>query len=391
MTVWNRRLLASLLVTWGVLTGCGPGSPGQEESFLDSMLSALTATGTPDLWVSSVSGPPSAPTSGSGFVVTVTACNQGAGSTSSTVSLYLSTDTGITPADTLVGSAPTGTLHPSQCATLQVQTSGPSTLTSGQRYVGAIIDPANTVSELSETNNTRSGTRMAFGLKPDLNLSQVSAPDSLLPSQTFEPLVTVCNTGTAATSGTLYVDIYLSSDSAITTADTRVGGASAASLAAGQCSTLVAFWTEAAVAPGQWYVGAIVDSTNSVAELVETNNTLVGNRLIVASGPDFTVSEVSGPATFSTASPLTLTATVCNQGRAAASSQVELYLSEDTSLTPEDPLVGAALINNLGPGRCVPVSVSGLVEVNNRQWYVGAWVDRANAVAEALEDNNTRI
>jgi hypothetical protein len=58
MALQRRRWLASVLVAWGALTGCGQGSVGtEEESLLDSLLSAITASGTPDLWVASVTGP----------------------------------------------------------------------------------------------------------------------------------------------------------------------------------------------------------------------------------------------------------------------------------------------------------------------------------------------
>jgi subtilase family serine protease len=384
-SVW----LASLVVVaWAVLTGCGPESPGQVEPSLESSQSPITASGTPDLWVSSVSGPSSIATAGSGFSLTVAACNQGAGSTSSTVKLYLSADTVITPTDTLVGSAATGTLHPSQCTLLHVPIAGLSALPSGQRYVGAIIDPDNTVTEASETNNTRSGNKLAFGPNPDFSIARVSAPLSLLPSEFFEPAVTVCNEGTTA--GSSMVAIYLSADSTLTADDTKVGHAPTGTLSAGQCTTLLVR-AQAQVPPGQWYVGAWVDVANEVAELREGNNTRVGSRSSIDSRPDLTVSAVSGPVAFSSASPLTLTATVCNQGRAAVSSQVEFYLSSDNILTPTDALLGSASISDLEPGRCSPVSFSGPTSVGAGRWYAGAWVDRANTVNEAVEDNNTRI
>ena len=91
-----------LLVAGGLLAGCGRGNVGPAELFLDSMLSAVTSSQAPDLWVSSVAGPPSAlePT---GYFVTVTACNQGTVSASSTVDLYLSEDTRIDATDPRVG------------------------------------------------------------------------------------------------------------------------------------------------------------------------------------------------------------------------------------------------------------------------------------------------
>src|SRR5262245_55189613 len=74
--------LGSLVVAGGVLVGCGRSNSGPAELFLDSMVSAATSSGTPDLWVSAVSAPASA-VALSGSMVTVTACNQGAGSAGS--------------------------------------------------------------------------------------------------------------------------------------------------------------------------------------------------------------------------------------------------------------------------------------------------------------------
>ncbi len=388
MTVTSRKSwLASLVVAGGMLAGCGQGQTGPAELFLDSMLSALTASGTPDLWVASVSGPPSS-TSHTGYFVTVTACNQGAGSADAEVNLYLSTDTSITAADTFVGSAPTGMLHPKQCATLHVQTSGSVSLPNGQRYVGAIIDPSNMVGETSETNNTRAGTRIAFGSGPDLQVSQVSAPMGLQPSSPFDAVVTVCNMGTASASGN--VDVYFSTDTAITAADTLVGSGPTGPLDEGQC-TEVTIPCMASGVSGQRYVGAWVDRNNQVAELVESNNTRVGNRPALGNGPDLLVTAVSGPATLSPSDPLTFEATVCNQGTAPAAAQVEVYLSANSSLTLSDTLVGGAPVDFLDPGQCAPVSITGSASVSSGLWYVGAWVDRSNSVVELVENNNTKI
>src|SRR5437868_3424294 len=95
----------SLLMASALATGCSRGSTGPAELFLDTVVGAVTTSGKPDLWVSQVSGPASA-TSGSGYFVTVTACNQGSGSADSLVRLYLSSDTSLSSEDTLVGSAP---------------------------------------------------------------------------------------------------------------------------------------------------------------------------------------------------------------------------------------------------------------------------------------------
>jgi hypothetical protein len=379
--------LGSLLVAGGVLVGCGRSNSGPAELFLDSMVSAATSSGTPDLWVSSVSAPASA-VSLSGSLVTVTACNQGAGSAGSRVNLYLSADTSITAEDTLVGSAPTGTLHPQQCATLHVKLEAAGSVSRGLFYVGAVVDPNDAVSEASETNNARAGTRLALGAGADLMVAQVSAPESLVPAAGFKTAVTVCNTGTAPAPG--HVEVYLSEDVTVTAADFRVGTGATDVLSAGQCATVQVSST-ASVPEGQWHVGAWVNRSRAVAELTDSNNLRLGNRAAVGRGPDFTVSAVSSPASLLGTEPVSFQATVCNVGTVAGAMEVEVFLSADSTLTAEDTPVGSTAVEALEPGKCTPVSVSGAAGVSSGRWFVAAWVDRAGQVAELLENNNTKF
>jgi len=272
------------------MSGCSRGGPGPAELFLDSVVSAIATSGKPDLWVSSVAGPSSAK-AGSGYFVTVTACNQGVGRADSQVKLYLSEDTSITSSDTLVGSAPAGLLHANQCATLHVQTRSAVSVSDGLWYLGAIIDSEGSVSEVSETNNSRVGTRMAIGSGAELVVSRVSAPASVSPSARFETEVEVCNSGTASASAD--VEVYVSADAVLTAEDLKVGGGSVGLLREGQCRTL-RIPSTAGAPRGQWYVAAWVDRAEAVPELVESNNTQLGDRTVVDDGPDFTVAAVSG-------------------------------------------------------------------------------------------------
>ena len=381
--------LGCLVVAGGVLAGCGRGNSGPAELFLDSMVSAATASGTPDLWVASVSAPLSAVKS-SGSFVTVTACNQGAGSAGSRVNLYLSADTRITSEDALVGSASTGTLHPHQCATLHVKLEGAEGVSRGLLYVGAVIDPNDAVSEASETNNARAGTRMALGAGAELMVAQVSAPESLLPAGRFQTAVTVCNTGTAPAPA--HVEVYLSEDATVSAGDFRAGSGETDMLRGGECST-VRVDGVASVPEGQWHVGAWVNRAQAVAELTDSNNLRLGNRATVGRGPDFTVSAVSSPASLlgSGSEPVSFQATVCNVGTVGGSTEVEVFLSADSTLTAEDTRVGSAAVEALEPGQCTPVSVSGSPGVSSGRWFVAAWVDRAARAAELLENNNTRF
>lgn len=379
----------TLLMASAVVTGCSRGGPGPAELFLDSVVGAVATSGKPDLWVSSVVGPSSA-LPGSASFVTVTACNQGSGRVDSEVKLFLSEDSALSSEDLEVGRAPTGPLHPKQCATLHVPARIPAQGSEGLWYLSAVIDSENAVSEVSEANNGRVGNRVAVGSGAELKVARVSAPASVSPSARFETEVEVCNAGTASASAD--VDVYVSEDAVLTAEDVKVGSGSVGLLREGQCRTLK-IASEQGAPRGQWYVAAWVDRAEAVAELVEDNNTQVGERTVVDDGPDFTVASVSGPAVLPSgeSAPVSFTATVCNQGNVAAAAQVEAYLSADSVLTAEDVRVGGAASETLKPGQCAPVRIEGPASVSPGLWYLTAWVDRANAVAERVEGNNTRF
>src|SRR5262249_42801582 len=134
----------------------------------------------PDFIVTQVSTVPSA-ISGSQVQVTVTYCKQGTTSGSVPVDLYFSADAAITSADTWAGSLPPGpTLQPGGCSTQSTSAwvpSGPDNV----YYAGAIADSYGSIPELIEDNNALAGTRIGVGYAPDLIVTLVSAPASVMP------------------------------------------------------------------------------------------------------------------------------------------------------------------------------------------------------------------
>jgi hypothetical protein len=381
------RKLASGVVACGWLAGCGaPGEVGPAELFVDTVVGAVVSSKAPDLWLSSVSGPSSV-LPGSAFGVTVTACNQGVRSARTSVHLVLSGDPAISATDLRVGSAGTGLLHPNQCASLHVSVPAGTAIPEGRWYPGALIDPEDVVAELSESNNTRVGLPMVFGVGPDLTLAQVEAPDSLLPSGEFLTSVTVCNLGTVRAPA--HVEVSLVPEADPSGAGLGVGSASTDLLAEGQCQALRIPSRVDALPEGPYAVAARVDAAQAVSELEEGNNLRVGGPVAVGTRPDFVLAGVKGPASFGETA--TLTATVCNQGTTAGSAPVEAFLSEDAHLTEADPRFGEASTGLLLPGQCVPVHLTGPAPVVPGAYFLAAWVDRSQRVAELGEDNNLRV
>ncbi|MFP2902568.1 CARDB domain-containing protein, partial [Corallococcus sp. 4LFB] len=237
------------------LTGCTDGSVQEEAPALQQQAAVLTPG--PDLRVTELQAPDSAKV-GQTVPVTVKVCNTGDQSvyTGITLQVYLSTTPtqqvpgpGSPPPPTsqsTVGQVTLGAAYAGQCVTqpLNIQINPPTSFTgSGPLYLGASIDTQNVVPESDETNNGFVKGPMGVGLRPDLVVTRVDAPPSLLPNQAFSASATVCNVGTEPSSGGT-VDLALSTVNGLTmpppsgpppTTQSMLGGAPVGSLAAGQC------------------------------------------------------------------------------------------------------------------------------------------------------------
>jgi subtilase family serine protease len=402
----------------------------------------------PDLVVTEVRGPASA-RPGDPFTATVTVCNQGTVSTPSWysqthVDLYLSTDTTLTPPSTsgpstppmdqrMVGTVQLPPLNAGQCVTRSVNAHAQppqDPLPRQAYYLGAIVDPFQGEPELREDNNITVGDLMGVGYRPDLVVTEVTAPASVLGGQHFTATVRVCNQGTESTGwyGQTQVELYLSMDTTLTapnpmgpstppTDQRMIGSAPVPPLSAGQCVSQVvnvsAYPPPDALGDGTaFHLGAIVDPHQSELELREDNNTFIGGLLGVGHRPDLVVTRLSGPASVRGGESFTATVTVCNQGTEPTGwyggPHVELYLSMDTALTshgssgpgmpmPTDQrMVGSVDLPPLHPGQCATRSVSAYAQpppdaTVESAFYLGAIIDAFEQLPELREDNNTFV
>ncbi|WP_437911766.1 CARDB domain-containing protein [Sorangium sp. So ce302] len=338
----------------------------------------------PDFTVASVSGPPSV-LPGSGFDAEITVCNQGMTPGSSMVELRLSADATITEADALAGGAPTPYLDPGQCAAVTIPAS--VYVADGAYHLGGIVDPHGWQPELIETNNAAPGDLIGVGYWPDLVVSAVSGPSSVTPGSSFNAAVTVCNQGTTQ-SYSVDVELLLSGDRAIMPSDSHAGNGYVPGLNPGQCASVVVP-ASAYVPDGAHHLGAIVDPSGALAELIETNNAAAGSVLGVGYQPDLIVSSVGGPPSVIPGGSFDASVTVCNQGtQPSYGTQVELLLSADATLTIADSPAGSGPVPYLDPGQCATVTFPASAYVPDGAYHLGAIVDRDNWVPELIETNN---
>jgi large repetitive protein len=348
----------------------------------------------PDVVVTAISGRPGA------FSVTV--CNQGTRPADGVdVELYASDDATIVDwfedpraPDVGLGSVFVDHLPPGRCE-LAVVTGDPSSPLEGAFYVGAIVSPM--YGELVDANNHFTGPLTGFGWLPDLVVTAVSGPPSA--SGAFTLTSTVCNQGSYTNWGAVEVRHYASLDPTITgtaerpfASDRFLGSRFVGFLLPGQCDTGAI--DVASPEPGVFYLGAIVDESDVVRELFETNNHTTGALIGIGDGPDLVVTAVTGPPVAS--APFAIAATVCNQGTQPSSSvDLRFYASVDPTITgaAEDParadfLLGSRSVGPLAPGQCVSGSSSATPPPGPGAYYLGAIVDEAREVAELIEANN---
>ena len=193
---------------------------------------------------------------------------------------------------------------------------------------------------------------------PDLVVTEFSASDSNpAPDTPFTLAVAVRNDGDGAAAATT-LRYYQSTDATITTADTVVGTAAVAGLAAAGSSS-ASVELSAPSTPGTYYYGACVDAVTGESDT--TNNCSASVTVMVAgvdsppppqSQPDLVVASLSvSESNPAPDTPFTLAVAVRNDGDgAAAATTLRYYQSTDATITTADTVVGTAAVAGLGRG-----------------------------------------
>ncbi|MGH6751645.1 MAG: CARDB domain-containing protein [Bradyrhizobium sp.] len=332
-----------------------------------------------------------------------------ASASGSTTGIYVSTDATITSADILLttigstGLAANGAsgYYDHQTLTLTM----PSGLAPGTYYIGAIADYTSAVTEGNEANNNYEATRIVVTgpAQPDL----VAALDSVSSTTVAAGGSTsldywLVNFGKASVSGST-TGIYISTDATVTTADTLLTTVGSTGLAVNGASGYYDHQTltltmPGGLAPGTYYIGAIADYTNAVAEGNEANNNHEATRIIVTgpAQPDLVAALDSvSSTTIAVGGSTSLDYWLVNFGKASVSgSTTGIYISTDATITTADTLLttvgSTGLAVNGAAGyydhQTLTVTVpSGLAPGT---YYIGAIADYTNAVAEGNKANN---
>ncbi|MGW2840260.1 CARDB domain-containing protein [Streptomyces sp. NPDC001493] len=210
---------------------------------------------------------------------------------------------------------------------------------------------------------------------PDLTLSDLTwSPSAPSESDAVTVNATVRNTGSAAAPATT-VDVSLEGQ--------VVGSASVNALAAGASATVQVSVGKRPM--GTYSVSAVVDPTDTVVELDNSNNSrTAASKLVVAQspGPDLQVTGISSsPSSPAVGAAVTFTVSVNNRGTTAVSSSTVTRLQvESTTLNGTTGAIPA--------GGTVTVPISGTWTAKSGGANLTATADATGVLTETNENNN---
>jgi hypothetical protein len=232
----------------------------------------------PDLVVTGVTWTPTAPSEGTAVTLSATVKNQGtAASAATTVDFKLG--------GTLKGSAPVGALAAGASATVSANAGAQP---QGSYSVAAVVDPADTVAEQNNANNT-------FTASTPLVVSQAPGPDLQVTGITTNPANPAAG---SAVSFTVAVNNRGTSSAAASTTRLTVGtttlNGSTPAIAAGATTNVAVSGTWTATNGGATMT-ATADATNAVTETNENNNTF-SRTVVVGRGASVPYTEYEAEA-----------------------------------------------------------------------------------------------
>jgi hypothetical protein len=199
------------------------------------------------------------------------------------------------------------------------------------------------------------------------------------------------NSGTS--SATFDIGFYLSTNAFISTSDTLLGVNYGASVSAGFAFTGDRTLTIPHDTPsGTYYIGAILDYNNALAESDETDNDFEPCvATVVNGGADLDITSLDSPEPVKAGDSYEVADTVRNLGGDPSGTfRVGFYLSSNSVCSTGDIFMGYRTVSSLGRLASSSGSTSvPIPSVSPGTWYVCGIADYLGAVSELSESNNT--
>ncbi|MFI5379361.1 MAG: CARDB domain-containing protein, partial [Tepidisphaerales bacterium] len=364
-----------LIVQADVYNGVNEFGPGGKENNITAGGAVdIKLTPPPNLAVQSVLAPSGA-FSGQAVSVSWQVGNTGPGATLAGDSswfdgLYLSTTPSVTAASLRLGDFQhTGVLTAGQSYLNQALVALPVGI-SGQYYFVVVADEFQQVFEnglLLDNTRASSGTTVALTPPPDLAVTSITAPSSILAGHTLSVTYTVANEGSTATPNAYWLDsLYISTKPTLDNTATLIGSQRYPALLnpgdtyQGNVSGQLPYDIS-----GNYYVFVQTNSDGTVFELDTTNNVASAPMSVTYAPPDLVVKSVSAPTALQSGAAVLASWTVANQGAGDTVNTSwldQVYLSVDTVLGNSDDI----FVGNFQHGTPQPLAAGGSYTASNQ-------------------------
>ena len=351
-----------------------------------------------DLTITAVSTTASTIATGTDFTLSWTCGNSGtADAVPSMVGIYLSDDSTPSSDDALLATQFIALLKAGTSINYQTSLNIPD-LNYGQKYIIVRADIDNTITELSENNNSRSlainFTKNGTTARPDLVAAAVSVPSTVSATTDFTTTWRVTNSGKLE-AGSFLCSVYLSDDAVWSSNDVALYSKVTRSLAANGSVSYDCPLNLSEQQTGVKYLIFMADVNRSITESNKENDYVV-RQLSVGSSPavrpyaDLAVKTVSVPDELTTSEEFTAKWTVTNQGNADASSFVNaVYLSDDASYSSNDVQLSTERTASLKQGETTEYKTSlSIADKYNGNKYLIFRTNAYNSVSERETSNN---
>lgn len=356
-----------------------------------------------DLVVSDISAPVEA-LSGQEIDVSWTITNQGSEDVTGTWNdyLYLSDDAQV-GGDQFYGSFSfTGTIAAGE-SIIRQQTITLANDLEGDKYFVVQTDANNQIVEFGKENNNTTVDNEAVSVIlspfPNLQVENVTAPETAFSSQETVIEWTVTNTGNGATSASIWYDrVWLSLDQTFDNTDLYLGQAANPSyLDVGESYTNNLTATLPQGIDGNYYFLVQTDYFNQVFELENENDNFGVSEptdIDLTPPPDLQVSSVNPPSQAFSGQPMSLSWTVTNEGTGRTLETLwydEIYMSADEVIDGNDFRLGIYFHRgtlDVGESYTATRNVNLPIGIDGDFFFLVRTDTFNNVYEQAFEDNN---
>jgi subtilase family serine protease len=264
----------------------------------------------------------------------------------------------------------------------------PSSLLPGQYYVIVLLDTLQQVTEHNEFNN-RGSSSDAFDSGPDFAATGIQMPSTITPGGNAQLITTINSLGVSYT-GSVQYHLYASADSSLNTQTDYDLGAHQVTFS-GQTSVdgTETVTIPSNIAPGAYFVFAVVDPAGQIAETIETNNEFLSLARFLTH-TDLSVSNVIAPSEARPGEIINISFDMQALGQPVTNAvDYRIYLSSNPSLGASDISIydGSTALTN-GTLASVQIAVTLPTAILVRQWRILIEADPSNFVIESEEANN---